>query len=65
MAFTYTQKQIAERLDKLRQPFHPKDVQWRVTNTSEDGKKGMVAASTKSSPQLDGRLNSSPKRQLD
>jgi hypothetical protein len=44
MAFTYTQKQIAERLDKLRQPFHPKDVQWRVTNTSEDGKKGMVAA---------------------
>ena len=44
MAFTYTQKQIAERLDKLRQPFHPKDVQWRVTNKSQDGKKGMVAA---------------------
>jgi hypothetical protein len=44
MAFTYTQRQIAERLDKLRQPFHPKDVQWRVTNKSQDGKKGMVAA---------------------
>jgi hypothetical protein len=44
MALTYTPEQIAERLDKLRQPFHPKDVQWRVTNKSQDGKKGMVAA---------------------
>jgi hypothetical protein len=44
MALTYTPEQIAEKLDKLSQPFHPKDVQWRVTNKSQDGKKGMVAA---------------------
>ena len=44
MALTYTPEQIAERLDKLKQPFHPRDVQWRVTNKSQDGKKGMVAA---------------------
>jgi hypothetical protein len=47
MALTYTPEQIAEKLDKLRQPFDPKDVQWRVTQVFDDekeGKKGKMGA---------------------
>ncbi|RZU29024.1 Rad52/Rad22 family DNA repair protein [Edaphobacter modestus] len=43
MAFEYTQEKIDQLLEKLREPFALKDVQWRVTNKSKDGKKGMVA----------------------
>ena len=36
----YTQQQ--EQLQKLTAPFHPDDISWRVTNTTQDKKRGCV-----------------------
>ena len=41
--FVYTPEEAKVLLDRLSQPFAIADVKWRVTNKTQDGKKGCVA----------------------
>src|ERR1017187_8122876 len=41
--FVYTPEEAKTLLDRLSQPFAIPDVKWRVTNKTQDGKKGCVA----------------------
>ena len=42
--FVYTPEEAKVLLDRLSQPFAIPDVKWRVTNKTQDGKKGCLAA---------------------
>jgi hypothetical protein len=42
--FVYTPEEAKALLDRLSQPFAIPDVKWRVTNKTQDGKKGCLAA---------------------
>ena len=42
--FVYTPEEAKALLDRLSQPFAIRDVKWRVTNKTQDGKKGCLAA---------------------